>query len=92
MERKLVVLTPVKNEAWILPLFCASTSLWADHIIVADQQSTDGSREIVSKFPKVTLITNDSPDLDENYRDALLVNKARELVGTNGILFRIDAD
>lgn len=92
MERKMVVLTPVKNEAWILPLFCASTSLWADHIVIADQQSTDSTREIASRFPKVTLIVNDSPDLDESYRDAMLVKKARELVGNNGILFRIDAD
>lgn len=92
MERKIVVLTPVKNEAWILPLFCTATSLWADHIVIADQHSTDGSREIAKRFPKVTLVDNDSPDLDENYRDTLLVNKARELVGTNGILFRIDAD
>ena len=92
MERKIVVLTPVKNEAWILPLFCATTSLWADHIVIADQHSTDGSRAIASSFPKVTLVDNDSTDLDERYRDAILVNKARELVGTKGILFRIDAD
>lgn len=91
-KRKLVVLTPVKNEAWILPLFCKSASIWADYIVIADQDSTDGSREIVLKFPKVVLIKNDSLDLDEGYRDKLLVDKARELVGNNGILFRIDAD
>ena len=91
-ERKIVVLTPVKNEAWILPLFCRSTSIWADYIVIADQQSTDGSREIVSQYPKVIIIDNDSPDLDEGYRDKILVDKARELVGNNGILFRIDAD
>ena len=92
MERKIVVLTPVKNEAWILPLFCATTSLWADHIVIADQHSTDGSREIAAGFSKVTIVDNDSPDLDERCRDALLVKKARELVGSDGILFRIDAD
>lgn len=91
-ERKLVVLTPVKNESWILSLFCASTSLWADHIIIADQKSTDNSKEIASKFPKVTLIDNESEDLDEGYRDKILVEKARDIVGNNGILFRIDAD
>ena len=91
-DRKIVVLTPVKNEAWILPLFCKSASIWADYIIIADQNSTDGSREIASQFPKVVVIDNDSSDLDEGYRDGLLINKARELVGNNGILFRIDAD
>ena len=91
-ERKIVVLTPVKNEAWILPLFIQSTSIWADYIIIADQSSTDGSKEIASNYPKVVVIDNNSPDLDEDYRDRILVEKARELVGYNGILFRIDAD
>ena len=91
-NRKIVVLTPVKNEAWILPLFCKSVSIWADYIVIADQQSTDGSKEIASQFPKVVVINNDSKDLDEGYRDRLLINKARELVGNNGILFRVDAD
>ena len=91
-ERKLVVLTPVKNEAWILPLFCQSTSFWADYIILADQKSTDNSRQVASQFPKVVIIDNDSEDLDEGYRDRILVEKARELVGNNSILFRIDAD
>ncbi len=91
-ERKLVVLTPVKNEAWILPLFCKSASLWADYIIIADQNSTDRSKEIAGNYPKVVVIENKSKDLDEDYRDRILVEKARELVGTNGILFRIDAD
>lgn len=91
-EKKIVVLTPVKNESWILPIFCKSTSIWADYIIIADQNSTDGSREIALRFPKVVVIDNNSPNLDENYRDKILLDKARELVGNNGILFRIDAD
>lgn len=91
-ERKIVALTPVKNEAWILPLFCQSASIWADYIIIADQGSTDGSKEIASRFPKVTIIDNDSVDFDEGYMNGILVAKAREIVGNNGILFRIDAD
>ena len=51
MEKPLlVVLTPVFNEAWILPAFLKATSLWADYIIIADQMSTDGSREIYKEF------------------------------------------
>lgn len=91
-NRKLVVLTPVKNESWFLPIFCKSTSIWADYIIIADQNSTDGSKEIASQFPKVVIIDNKSSDLDEDYRNRILLEKARELVGYNGILFRIDAD
>ena len=91
-NRKLVVLTPVKNESWFLPIFCKSTSIWADYIIIADHHSTDGSKEIASQFPKVVIIENKSSDLDEDYRNRILLDKARELVGYNGILFRIDAD
>ena len=91
-ERKIIILTPVKNEAWILPLFCKSASLWADNIIIADQGSTDGSREIAQTFQKVVLIDNSSTDLDENYRDKILIEKAREITGANAILFRLDAD
>ena len=38
----LIDLTPVFNEAWVLPAFLKATSLWADYIIIADQMSTDG--------------------------------------------------
>lgn len=48
----LIVLTPVFNEAWILPAFLKATSLWADYIIIADQMSTDGTREIIADFAK----------------------------------------
>ena len=42
---KLIVITPVKNESWILEKFLTFTSLWADYIIIADQNSTDNSIE-----------------------------------------------
>ncbi len=92
IERKIIILTPVKNEAWILPLFCKTANLWADYIIIADQGSTDGSREIAQTFSKVILINNSSTDLDENYRDKILIEKAREIAENNAILFRLDAD
>ena len=47
---QIIVLTPVRNEAWVLRAFLAATSLWADYIIIADQMSTDGSREIYREF------------------------------------------
>ena len=36
---KIICLTPVKNEGWILERFLKCTSLWADYIIIADQSS-----------------------------------------------------
>lgn len=91
-NRKIIVLTPVKNEAWILHPFLATCSVFADHIIIADQQSTDGSLEIYPKYPKVILVENSNPDFNESERQLLLLNKARELYGTNNVLLAIDAD
>jgi glycosyltransferase involved in cell wall biosynthesis len=89
---KIVVITPVKNEAWILDRFLAVTSQFADHIIVADQNSTDGSPDICRKYPKVDLILNDSPDYDEASRQLLLIQRSREVVSGQRILLALDAD
>jgi len=87
----LIVMTPVRNEAWVLPAFLKTTGLWADYIIIADQHSTDGSREIASSYPKVILVDNDNLDFNEAERQSLLINKAREIAGDK-ILFGLDAD
>jgi len=92
MSKPLVFcLTPVKNEAWILERFLKCASLWADHIIIADQGSTDGSREIASEFPKVTLIDNYSNNYNEPERQKLLLAEARRFPGPK-IFFALDAD
>ena len=86
-------MTPVKNEAWILDRFLQCASTWADHIVVADQRSTDGSREIARSFNKVTLIDNDTPAYDEQARQKLLINAARSLdVDGPRVLIALDAD
>ena len=90
----LIVLTPVRNEAWILPAFLKATSLWADYIIVSDQKSTDASREICSSFPKVRLIDNNLEEMHMAATRRLLLNEAQILLkgDTNAILFALDAD
>ena len=57
---KIICLTPVRNESWILEKFLKCASLWADIIIIADQESDDGSREIAKNFEKVKLVDNKS--------------------------------
>jgi glycosyltransferase involved in cell wall biosynthesis len=86
-----ICLTPVRNEAWILARFLACTSLWADHIVVADQGSTDGSVEIAKAFPKVTLIENPSREFNEPERQKLLIAAARRIPGRR-LLMALDAD
>lgn len=91
LKPKLICLTPVKNEAWCLDVFLTCTSLWADHIILADQNSTDGSQEIALRYPKVKLILNNSKVFNEDDRQKLLINESRKILGDK-ILFALDAD
>lgn len=87
----MICLTPVKNEAWILDRFLSCASLWADHIIVADQGSKDDSVAIARRYPKVTLIENPSRSYDEGARQRLLLEAARRIPGQR-ILIALDAD
>ena len=92
MQRPLVIcLTPVKDEAWILDRFLKCASLWADRIIIADQQSTDSSREIARSFPKVTLVENTSATFNEPERQQMLLAEARRIPGPK-VLLALDAD
>jgi glycosyltransferase involved in cell wall biosynthesis len=86
-----ICLTPVKNEAWILDKFLAATSFWADYIIIADQNSTDGSLEIAKRYEKVILINNPSSEFNEPERQKLLLSEARKIKGKK-LLITLDAD
>jgi hypothetical protein len=91
MRPKLICLTPVRNEEWILEAFLTSSSEWADHIIIADQNSYDNSRLIASKFKKVILIDNNDENFNEPERQKMLIDVARNIKGDK-ILFTLDAD
>lgn len=86
-----VCLTPTRNDSWVLDRFLKAASLWADYIIIADQMSTDGSREIVSRYPKAILVDNDSEVYNELGRKRLLVDTARKIPGDK-ILIALDVD
>lgn len=88
---KIIVITPVRNEAWVLDAFLTCTSEWADHIIIADQHSTDNSREIASKFSKVTLVENNNPEMNQASARALLFKHA-DMIKGDKIIFAMDAD
>lgn len=92
MYPKLICLTSVLNEAWILNRFIQCASLWADFIIIGDQGSTDGSQEIAKKYEKVIFIENKrTGEMNEgNYRTPLF-ERARQIEGPK-ILITLDAD
>lgn len=87
----IICLTPIKNEAWILDRFLTCASLWADYILLADENSTDGSAELAAKFPKARVIKNDSAGYDELYRQNLLLREARKIPGKK-LFITLDAD
>jgi hypothetical protein len=86
-----ICLTPTRNEAWILHHFLRAAQLWATHVIVADQQSTDGTWETLQEAQGVQPIRNDSPSYDESHRQRLLLEQARLLPGRR-VLVALDAD
>ena len=87
----IVVVTPVRNEAWVLDAFLTCTSSWADYIILADQHSNDGTREIAGKYEKVILIDNPTKEWYENICRTRLLEEAAKIPGEK-IIFGLDAD
>ena len=89
---RVVVVTPVRNEAWILDRFLSVTSRFADQIIIADQRSTDDSRAICRRYPKAVVIDNPTDEYSERDRQLLLLRHARALVPSPRIILALDAD
>ena len=89
---KIICLTPVKNESWILDRFLKCASLWADYIIISDQMSTDGSDEIAKRFEKVRFIRNNyQGEFNELQMRSILIDEARKIEAPR-ILISLDAD
>ncbi len=86
-----ICVTPVRNEAWILDRFLRCALMWADEIVIADQASDDGSREIASRFEHVTVVENTAPSFDEDSRQRLLLDTARRFPGPR-LIVALDAD
>lgn len=88
----LICITPMKNEDWILERFLKCTSTWADHIILFDQNSTDNSPEIASKFPKVHYHINPAQEFNDHNHWSGLMEEARKLPGVRKVIFSLDCD
>jgi hypothetical protein len=88
---KIICLCRIKNESWFLHTFLRCTELWADRILLADEHSTDNSREIASKYKKVRVLSVPDHTFDEQRTNALLIQEARKIHGPK-ILFHLDAD
>ncbi|MEI8061987.1 MAG: glycosyltransferase [bacterium] len=87
---KTIVLIPTKNEEWILEDTLKNTSPYVDLIIIADQNSTDRTIEICSKFNNVQVIKNNEEGHSNKVR-WLLLEEARKH-GLANLIICIDAD
>lgn len=72
-----IVMTPTRNEAWVIRAFLESTTRWADYVIICDQMSTDGTREIVAQYAQQSLVAShlDAKRLDDSHLDATHLGK-----------------
>lgn len=87
---KKIVLMPTKNDAWILEKTLPCILLWADKVIISDQQSTDKTLEICRRFSQVTVLNNPNVFHSTKVRQQLL-DEARKEEGNN-LIFSIDSD
>lgn len=68
-----IVMTPTRNEAWVIRAFLECNGLWADYIIIADQMSTDGTRDIILEYQKKWKNTNLTPQTVHNTHQCQLI-------------------
>lgn len=87
----IVVITPVRNESWVLDAFLTCTSSWADYIILADHHSDDDTRAIARKYSKVILIDNPTFEWHESECRRRLLEEACKIPGDK-VIFALDAD
>jgi glycosyltransferase involved in cell wall biosynthesis len=90
-NRKVIVISPVKNESWIIEEFITAASEFADHIILGDHGSTDNTVELASKHDKVRIIKSHQSGFEEAARRNELITEARS-IGAGNVILAIDAD
>jgi hypothetical protein len=90
---KIIVITCVKDEAWMLERFLATCSQFADHIIISDESTgLDDSLEIYSKYPKVILHHNSGDPVRGDVRRQFVFREARKIRCDKRIIIAIDSD
>ena len=83
----LICLTSTRNYGWVTSAFLKANSLWADYIIIVDQMSTDGTREMAMKNPKVILLDNEDMAYSETKRCEMAIERARQIDGDKILIY-----
>lgn len=81
----------MRNESWVASRYLAAAKRWATEVVVADQNSTDGTFEALSGIPGVDVFRNVATNYDESHRQKLLLERARRVEGRR-VLLALDAD
>jgi|SRR5579859_2768548 len=87
---RIICMTSVRNDAWILRQFLEAAQTWAELIIVGDHCSTDDSSQIARQFVTVRLIAHQSASSFLDRRRDLLA-EARKVPGQR-LIFLLDVD
>lgn len=93
-ERPLLIVTScTRNYGWVTRAFLEGNTRWADYIVIVDQMSTDGTREMCAEYKNVVIVD----DLDMTYKESTRAKmgfmKGRELAaGRDAIYFALDID
>ena len=89
---EIIVVVPVKNEAWVLEVFLKVTLKVADAVLIAYQSSEDDTLEIAQKFDRVTVLQNPSEAYNNATRQQFLLSEARRLFPGPKVILALDAD
>lgn len=93
-ERPLLIVTScTRNYGWVTRAFLAGNTQWADYIIIVDQMSTDGTREMCAEYENVIILNDPDMSYKENVRAKMAFEKGREIAnGREAIYFALDID
>lgn len=87
---KIVCMTSMRNDSWILKNFLDCARTWADWVIIGDHNSTDDSASIARSYDCVKVIPHQpSSSFLERRRD--LLGEARKIPDPR-LLFFLDSD
>ncbi len=89
---QVIVVTCAKDETWMMDRFLATSSRFADHIIVMDEMTglTDATA-IYKKYPKVILHKIDKP-MRYDFKRRFVFAEARKIQCDKRIIVALDAD
>lgn len=83
----LICMTSTRNYAWCTRAFLEANSTWADYIIIVDQMSTDGTREMIKEYPKAIIVDNPELSYSETKRCELALDCARSIEGDKILIY-----